>query len=191
MKEVSVIKTYNTNILGDGDRSVFGAVWNLYWINWDALTSINFLCLAYWKHELCSQQYSVSHVFIFIDWYRKQEFSCNFICFNFVYEFAVTLHFPHLCSKNCFAIGYFLYIPHFNSSFRSHYKPYKFPSEVFAGMFLWFKFWGILVHVRLLHLHVDAVFGELLKPAVYWNLQEMGFGFKCVYKKGNLFYDKI
>ena len=26
MKEISVIKTYNTNILGDGDRSVFGAV---------------------------------------------------------------------------------------------------------------------------------------------------------------------
>ena len=117
MKEISVIKTYSTNILGDGDRSVFGAVWNLYWINWDALTSINFLYLAYWKHEHCSQQYSVSHVFVSIDCYRQHKFSCNFICFNFVYEFAVTLHFPHLCSKNCLAIGYFLFIPHFNSSF--------------------------------------------------------------------------
>jgi hypothetical protein len=52
--------------------------------------------------------------------------------------------------------------PTLQLKFCPHYKPYKFPSEVFGGMFLWFKFLGFLVHVRLLHLHVDAVFGELL-----------------------------
>jgi hypothetical protein len=37
-------------------------VWKTYWVTWDALKSINLLCLAYLKHEHCSQQYSVRHV---------------------------------------------------------------------------------------------------------------------------------
>jgi hypothetical protein len=65
-------KNKNTNILDDGKPSV---LWHSMetTVNFVRhLTSINVLYLAYLKHEQCSQQYSVRHIFIPINRYRQQ-----------------------------------------------------------------------------------------------------------------------
>jgi hypothetical protein len=94
-----------------------GTVWKHYWVTWDALTIPKFLHLAYLKHEHCSQQYSVRHVFITINCYKQQAFSYNFICFTIVYEISFALHFLLIFSKNFPAISSFLYISRLNSQF--------------------------------------------------------------------------
>ena len=127
------------------------------------LTSINVLCLAYLKHDNCSQQYSVRHVFIPINWYRRQGMfqNLNYIMWNCLHIRIYTcIPYELVC-----VLLIFIYYTFELKSFI-HYNLYKFPTETFGGMFFYIYILRILVDVRLLDLHVGAGFGEIIMPSV-------------------------
>ena len=94
----------NTNILGNGNLSVLWHSMTTLVNFMRHLTSIKILCQAYMKHEHCSQQYSVRHVFIPINCYRQEGGLQNLNCIlrNF---FALILLI--LCFKNYPVTCYF------------------------------------------------------------------------------------
>jgi hypothetical protein len=69
----SVLKTNNTNIVGDGNRRVLWHCMKIIVSFIRHLTSIKVLSLAKLKLEHCSEQYKARHVFIAINCYREQE----------------------------------------------------------------------------------------------------------------------
>jgi hypothetical protein len=69
----SVLKTNNTNIIGDGNRRVLWHCMKIIMSFIRHLTSIKFLCSAMLKLEHFSDQYKARYVFIAINCYREQE----------------------------------------------------------------------------------------------------------------------
>jgi hypothetical protein len=69
----SVLKTNNSNIVGNDNRRVLWHCMKIVVNFISQLTSIKVLILAKLKPEHCSEQYSARHVFIAINCYREQE----------------------------------------------------------------------------------------------------------------------
>ena len=127
----SVLKIKNTDIVGNDNPSVLQHSMKIVVNFMRRLTNSNVLYLAYLKHEHCSQQYSTRRVFIPINCYMQKEDFQN--CFQFTISTSMLQTLP--CDLLIFKY------PTFQFKILLRYKPYKFPTEIFVGMFFFIQFY--------------------------------------------------